>query len=508
MQPTAEQEAIINASKSCDTSLMVNAMAGCAKTSSLEMLAKVLPIKPSLAVAFNKKIAKEMEKRLPKHFEVMTLNGLGHRAWSRTIGKRCGVNTNKLFETLRETFKDLNLPNGNGSWATVSSLVRGARHVGLVPKPLTQQFRGLVPDDWPAWEAIADHYYLDISDDLVWAARRTLSAMVKKAFHGDIDYDDQIYCSSLLGGIFPKFSIVMVDEAQDLSPLNHIQMRKVTGDRAIVVGDPRQAIYAFRGADSSSMASLRNMRDTWLEFPLSTTFRCPKAIVARQQIHAPGFTAADTAPEGEIDDWTSKESWQISSLKPTDMAQHLAILCRNNAPIIAAALRIIRSGYGCTVLGSEIGKSLVTLSKKILPNDSTDSKDCGQKIEEWRTSQISLAQANNKIEKISIISDRADCLLVVLDSGGALTSGELRDTLTTMFSKENNNITLSTIHKAKGLEWDTVIHLDPWRLPSKWARKAQAEGNGVPMKQEMNLNYVCETRTKRRLILANLEGMK
>lgn len=504
MTPTDEQQAIIEAARSTNTSLMISAMAGCAKTTTLELLAKHLPLKPTIALAFNVKIKKELETRFPKHYEIKTLNGLGHSAWKLAIGQYPKVQTDKIYKIVKDIIKD----HPESTWSTIQTLVRGARISGLIPFPICNQFQGLVPDTWDSWEAIGDRYYLDLSDADVQAARSALTLSIRQSFKGTIDYDDQIYMSSLFGGVFPRFPCVLIDEAQDLSPLNHVQIKRTAADRIIVCGDPRQAIYAFRGADSSSMVSLRALQPIWLDFPLSVTFRCPERIVERQQAHAPGFTAHPPAPQGEVHDWQTKVEWSVADIQSVYPNKHIAILSRNNAPIISAALRIIRGGRGCTILGSEIGKSLVTLSKKILPSDNINSKDCREKINAWADKETSLTRANEKEERVAIITDRADCLLAVLDSGGALTSGQVRATLTTMFSKESLSITLSTGHKAKGLEWPIVVHLDPWRVPSKFARRALQEGNSIPMEQDLNLRYVIETRSQNVLILANLESMK
>ena len=69
---------------------------------------------------------------------------------------------------------------------------------------------------------------------------------------------------------------------------------------------------------------------------------------------------------------------------------------------------------------------------------------------------------------------------------------------------DDDYLVLSTIHSAKGLEWDLVLHLDPWRVPSKYARKAAALGDATALAQEWNLKYVCETRTRHTLIEADL----
>lgn len=506
MTPTTEQLAIIEAARASKDSLFVDAMAGCAKTTSLILLAKNLPMVPSVALAFNVRIKQEIEKKLPPWFTTMTLNGLGHRAWGKTIGKKMGVDSNKMKDCVNEALEELRIKDEEGIWSETMTLARGARHAGLIPAPLDQQFRGLLPDNESAWEAIAGPHYIDLSDINVLAARRTLQIAIRRSFAGLIDYDDQIYMPTLFGGIFPRFAVTMVDEAQDLSPLNHKQISRAAADRLIVCGDPRQAIYAFRGADSSSMESLRGLRSAWVELPLTTTFRCPKVIVARQQTHAPGFTAADVAPEGEFHDWTDRE-WSIADIENAYRGQHIALICRNNAPIIAAALRIIRSGRGCTVLGREIGKALVNLSKKILPNDDIGTQACIELIAAWQEREIAVARANKKEEKVAQITDRAECLLAVVSSEPDMTSGKMRKTLQTMFSKENLAITLSTGHKSKGLEWPVVVHLDAWRIPSPFARDAHARGNSIPLQQDMNLRYVIETRAQKVLINADLETM-
>jgi superfamily I DNA/RNA helicase len=55
-------------------------------------------------------------------------------------------------------------------------------------------------------------------------------------------------------------------------------------------------------------------------------------------------------------------------------------------------------------------------------------------------------------------------------------------------------------HKAKGLEWNTVYHLDPQRVPSPWAKTDEA------IEQELNIRYVIETRSKQNLFFVKLEN--
>ena len=114
LSPTPEQQYIIAAAKS-PSSIMINALAGTGKTTTLQMLASVLPKEPILALAFNKKIKEELEKRFPSNFTVMTMNGLGHRAWGKTINKpKMLIDDKKLGRLTTAALKAF--PSSKGSW--------------------------------------------------------------------------------------------------------------------------------------------------------------------------------------------------------------------------------------------------------------------------------------------------------------------------------------------------------------------------------------------------------
>lgn len=514
-QPTAEQQAILEAAANSRTSLMLIAMAGCSKSTTIELLARSNPPRPACYIVFGKRNQLEAVKKFSdnesplskfgsaSHVNVVTANGLGHGAWGRAIGRRLTLNKHKLGDLVKKVLEENKIRDVDSEgFSSMMRLVSVARHAGLVPKTFPS-VRGLLPDHDDSWEACADQLYVELNEEMLYVARKVLHESIRQAYQGIIDFDDQIYMSALFGGVFPRYQDVYVDEGQDLSPLNHIQVQRTAAERLFIVGDSRQAIFAFRGADSSSLDSMRSLRPEWITLPLSTTFRCPKAVVARQQAHAPGFTAHESNQEGEV--IHAKDDWRI---KDYINGRPLAILCRNNAPLFACALRLIKQSYGCTILGSEIGRSLVALAKKIVPEASTSAEDSIRLVEAWAAGEISKALANKKEARVEIITDKAECLTAVLENSGATTAGRAWQILSTMFSKENLQITLSTGHKAKGLEWPTVIHLDPWRIPSKFAKQAAQDGNPIPLEQDMNLKYVIETRAQERLILADLEKMQ
>lgn len=511
MEPTQEQVAIIEAAARRPESLMIPALAGTGKTTTIELLAKVIPTRNVLAIAFNKKIAEELIKRLPSHFLVKTMNGLGHTAFQQALGKRLILDDKKISKLVTEFSKSVGgLPDDE--WAFLRNLVVRARTLGMVPAKFPQGRKSLLSDDSWGWDTVVDALggTEELSQQIMTAARDILTKSCEMALEGTIDFDDQIYMSTLFMGVYPRVHTVIVDEAQDLSPLNHLQIKKCMPQRIICVGDPKQAIYAFRGADSASMGKIKALRPDWIELPLQLTFRCPKVVVQRQLTHAPGYKAAETNLEGTLLDLRQEERWTIGKGEEgVKTCLPHAILCRNNAPIISIAFALIRKRIGVQVLGRDFGKSLKTLVKKVCGEDERkEAAVCISELREWKESAVNKARAQDKEERVSRIQDQYESLLAILDNKEVLTLGQAFIWLAELFEERTGQITLSTGHKAKGLEWPTVLHLDPWRIPSKWARLAMDEGNNVPYEQEMNLKYVIETRAKETLILADLEAFE
>ena len=523
LSPTLEQQAILSAGlKAPSSSLMINSMAGCAKTATIEILARSLPVRPSVYVVFNRQNKIEAEKKFSScenpwghlgtasHVNVLTANGLGHGAWSKAIGKKLTLNDKKLFLILKQLLdNDRVRETGKDFFGNTLNIVRRARTLGLIPKQFEK--KGLIPNDEAAWSEIAESLWIsNPSEELFYYAERILAESIRQSFSGLIDFDDQIYMSALFGGVFPRYEVVFGDEVQDYSSLNQRQIQLTAKDRIILVGDHRQAIYAFRGADADSINNLRSLREEWLDFDLSVTFRCPKAIVRRQQNHAPGFTAADSNSEGIIHDWRGRD-WSILDVKEVAPVGRIAILCRNNAPLFTAALRCIKAGFGATILGNEIGKGLIAIAKSISKSESESESETVQdflvKLNTYCTNETAKAMLNNQEAKAELIQDKCACIRVVCEKEGILFVSDIIRTLDQLFNPSELNIICSTGHKAKGFEWPTVVFLDPEKIPSPHSKKRALTGDSTALEQEMNLKYVIETRAQETLILANSENM-
>ena len=512
MTPTPEQLSILDATRLQPESLMISALAGTGKTTTLTLLSKELS--GGLALAFNVARKEDLQKRLPPTWTAKTFNGLGHSAFGKAIGKRLQVDDRKLGKLVTQVAKSYGEVSRD-EWDNIRTLVSRAMLAGIVPRPYPQ--RGLTSNTPEAWERLCEELWLEPSERLISIAHDTLSASVKQSFEGIVSYDDQIYCSVVFGGIFQRYPNVLVDEAQDLNSLNHVQLHRSAAGRIFSVGDPRQAIYSFRGAHSRSMSQIRTLRLEWLDLPLNTTFRCPQTVVSRVNDYVPEFRAAPSNPQGQILSGYKSPREPELPFPPTrthenrtwswtDVPQgEVAILSRNNAQLISMAFKLLRGQVGCKMLGRDIGKSLLALCRKIAPDPATPAEALAKLIEDWRQNQRSLAEANGKEEKVAGIEDRAASLVAVLEGANCRDGADLEKAIAVLFARDSAQVVLSTVHRSKGLEWETVIHLDPWRIPSRRSLQESARGNPIPLEQEHNLQYVCETRTKHTLILANLE---
>lgn len=519
LRPTDEQAAIISATAS-PKALLIEAYAGTAKTTTLQLAAPKRR-EPAIALAFNKSIAEELRPRLPQNWQVKTLNGLGHLAWARALPAetRLQLDDRKLGKLVTLAAKESRASLSRDLWDTCRQLVSAAMQAGLAPAG-EEGAAPLLPDSPESWHSLALDCDVSASDEalLVELARDVLRRSIALAKTGVVSFDDQIYCPTILSPDrgWLKFPVLAVDEAQDLSQLNHRMISLATRRDAklIVVGDFRQAIYAFRGADSESIASLRGLRHSWDEQRLTLTFRCPRTIVARQQAHAPGYRAAPSVREGSFHhlcEAEQLESWSWEDfLAASPEASSRAILCRNNAPLLKLAFMLIRRRIGPHFAGRDLGKGLLALLRKIAPDEATPAGVLRGKIEEWEVTERSRLLGEDRADKLASIEDRAQSLLAVLDGCEARDRGDLERGIEQIFRGATGTpmVVLSSIHRAKGLEWDAVLHLDPWRVPSRQAKRAAAAGNFAPLKQERNLKYVCETRTRDVLVEANVEDFQ
>jgi len=142
--------------------------------------------------------------------------------------------------------------------------VKNAREV--VRNAISDHAAVLAPDDAPAGSAAADRY------GIARAARAELDR--RKRLAHLVDYDDLLVLlrdalTDAVSGpaaverVRDRYRVVLVDEFQDTDPVQWEILRAAFHERPdpasalVLVGDPKQAIYAFRGADVHTYLAAR-----------------------------------------------------------------------------------------------------------------------------------------------------------------------------------------------------------------------------------------------------------
>lgn len=184
----------------------------------------------------------------------------------------------------------------------------------------------------------------------------------------------------------------------------------------------------------------------------------------------------------------------LSSYSPTTFCsvgrESSTILCRNSAPLVAFAYGLLQRDIPCIILGRDIGKALTDLVKKMRAVGLADLRD---KLGVWVARESSKAESEGRDPER--ITDQYACLMFFIRNLDEMsqTIESLVAKIDLMFTDEataSGRIILSTVHKAKGLEYDTVFILDRHLIPSKYAKRPEQQ------RQERNLMYVAITRAR------------
>jgi len=479
MTPTAEQLTCIEAARETRDNLLITALAGAAKTTTLVLIAEALPATPILCLAFNKSIALEMAERLPSNCKSSTLNALGHGIWSGMVGKRLQLSAKKAYFLTREALGNLPKAQATELWKGFKEIlvtVKLAKSSGYVPPAACKAFAQSKPLSLISEEDFFANCEYRLSSAEQRLVNTILTTSISEAFEGRIDFDDQIYMPTCFRAIFPLHPLVLVDEAQDLSVLNHAFLRKLARKRLIAVGDPCQAIYGFRGAHGDSMGILATAF-SMTRLSLTTSFRCPEAIVDHVQERAPDMRAWTRNPTlGHV---TTLPEWSFDDL-PTSSV----VICRNNAPLYRMAIALLQAGRAPKLANGGLGKTLLILLHKLGPPNMERETAIGE-VMRWEQARLSRSRDSRGVQ------DQAECLRVFLNATESL--GQALAFATSLFNHEGA-VQLMTGHKAKGLEFPRVFFLDEYLVSE--------EG------QDPNLRYVICTRTKDELIYINTKQCK
>jgi superfamily I DNA/RNA helicase len=485
---TPQQEDIIKFIQNPEGHAVVEARAGTGKTTILTLGAQGT-IFPIIATAFNTAITKVLEEKMPENVVAKGLNSLGFGSLFKNLATKPVLDEKKRYKIQKSMGMKQEFPDLPRAFAI-------AKAWGIAPRGTVGNPVSLTPDDQETYEKLFGEYAIDTGfcQNPVGVLRQALINGTKLAFQGQVDFDDQLYIPALYDFVPRKADMVMIDEAQDVNKCQRklAALMLSTGASLIAVGDRHQAIYGFRGADRQSIPSIIKDFDATV-LPMTVSFRCPQQVVLEAKKLVPDIQLYEHAIEGKVE--------SLKEFSPDDLVPGCAILCRNNKPIISLCMELLKRKIPATIRGRDIGQSIAKLLK------DTKEDDLHQAVQVmWQQVEKRMATliAKDQSEAAGNLNDRAECATIIAEQMPQhSTVDEFEKYINQMYSDDlHAPIILSTVHRAKGLEWNDVYILDKYLMPSKWAKTDEDKA------QESNIEYVAVTRSKCNLTYIYSSGLK
>lgn len=467
MQWTHEQLPVIS---SLAEIIRIRAFAGAGKTSTLVGRAEANPHESMLYLCFNKSVEVEAKKRFPRNVVCKTGHALAYAA----IGSKF---QRKLTGNLRVT--DIAKLTGGQNWSlardilgTINNFMASASDkIGVehYPRPKSKSDRMTTAQRRQIESAV-------MQAGAIWNRMTDIHDLAAPATH---DTYFKMYALSR-PDLSQRFSRIAVDEAQDLNPVvaSLLKAQRDHGCKIIVVGDQHQQLYRFRGAEDALEASwLDGAEDHYI----TESFRFGPAIahVANAILELKGETHKLTG--------RGPKSFVKRDL-PTDLP-HRCYLHRTVAGVIETALGHLGSQGKMFWVGGIDSYSLSDLDDlnylRMGLRDNIKNKKLTQEYRSFNDYQnVAKETEDPEMQRLVRIVEtyKNDLPNLVAALRARTTSDELDAT-----------ITLSTIHKSKGLEWDWVKVCDDFTF-EPFAISTDEDADPKSRDDELNLLYVASTR--------------
>jgi len=485
--PSTLQQAIFDWALESEGNAVVEAVAGSGKTTTI---VKMLDIFPStmriLFVAFNRGIVKELKERLPSHIRAVTLNSLGFSV-IRKMEVFEDVDPDKVSGILNEFWPISRKEVSDSKIRSDNRVKRSAMRkvVSMVKNTLVDY------NDPDAILGIINRFKIEIDEQMEQEVIEKLPYVMEQnnANIAQVDLDDQIYLPVILESLqdkFDQYDFILGDECQDwnLANIKLVLKHLAPGGRIIAVGDRKQSINAFRGADAQAIPHIIEWTNA-VTLPLSICYRCPSSHIEDVKHLVPQIEAAPGAKVGTKGRLEYEQMMEMFT-KENGIRDNVLVLCRTNAPLVKPAFACLKKGVKAIIKGKDIGKDLISYI------DRFQCDELGRLdilMQEHTEHEIARYLDKNKEMMAEQVKERYETIAEV--SKECKSVEELVTKLKTLFSDDDMGIVFSSVHRAKGLEAHWVfLYKENELMPHPKAKGVEE------LEQEDNLIYVARTRSK------------
>jgi DNA helicase-2/ATP-dependent DNA helicase PcrA len=544
MNFTPEQNRIFDFVKNESGHGIIDAVAGAGKTTTIIECANHVKNKTDiLFCAFNTSIAAEIENKFRSkglnEVTVKTLHSLGRAILVQDANFQINL---KLEETkyaqilkssgiksrMKPFYEDIIIargfdPENLSDRENNYEINRIEKEIDFKLVEINQKFRAtLAKDEIESFKEMLVHFRIYESYEIeknsfkkelaaIFESHKILLAEGNQLAKNSqiIDYTDMVYLP-YIWQLYPtkKYKFLFIDECQDLSKSQFAIAAKYCSidGRILAVGDPKQSIYGFTGADVNSFNRVRSFTKA-IQLPLTTCFRCPQLVINLAKGIRTDIIGSKTE-QGEVTVMPMEKV--VESSNPNDL-----IISRTKAPLIPLVFTFIDAEKKVEIHKEEVKEFLSVLRKVFLKEELLiPFKSAGFEfntfknriLDRWdRRIHMEAKNIMNETERGIYIRNEKNHISQTLEffhrkqiqwAQRCNSIDDILNVIKRYISATEDSVKIYTIHRAKGLEADRVFILNYSRLP-----ETKIGQNEWEMEQEINLKYVAITRAKKVLYL-------
>lgn len=464
--PSEYQLAIWEHMRARPEHLVVEALAGTGKTSTLIGGLEHLLYGDVMLTSFGVDIVDELELRIPSgsNAKARTISSLGRSAimrWIKPANRE--PDRKKLTDHTMLAIANAGIAPTNTMTFIVARAVERAKN-RMISTPeaasaLLQQMDIVIPKS--PEERFTD---LEAGAIVVDALMRCATDVTR------YDFADMIWLPLVRNLPMRQYQHMLVDEAQDLSPAQIMLVRQMVapGGRLQAIGDRFQSLYQFRDADSLAMSRIiEGVNARTLSLPIS--WRCPARVIVEAQKYVPAIQVAPGAPPGVVETIHLDELAEM--VDPGDF-----VLSRSNAPLAKVGAELKMAGIPVVQLGHEIGEQYVDL---IVRSKTTTVEALREWLDRYLEERLETITDGDAIEAIKDKIETIKNFSLGFDYAREVVK-YIRNVYTD--DVKEKSVILSTVHRAKGKEAKRVFLL--------WESFLRRDGD-----EERHIAYVAVTRS-------------